>query len=445
MTTLLVLLIVSVFTVDYFAVKLELINRYFTLVPEIFSVLIMLVVAARATALRKWQQPLKYVWFFVALFLVCLIGAVAEGVDPGPLTSGLRNYFKFLPLFFLPAVYEFSARQLRILLGTFVLMVTLQVPLAYFQRFVQFADAMHTGDPITGSVTVSSSLTMVLCLAIALVISLYVHRKITLSLTLVAFVFLAAPTAINETKGTVLLLPLATLGPFLLARGVEKKWRMAVPVIAICMVGLIAFATVYDALIEARWGAVGLTEFFSGEKVGGYLYRGSEAGDENIARLDSMILPLDYMSGQWMRTLFGLGVGNVSPAPLPELQGAYYEIGKELGFGITAVGNLVWEMGLIGLCLYLSLFVMIWRDTRRCAIIDQDAESGWRYTWWSICIAIFVLGFAYKSVLQLNELGYMVFLWSGLTASRYWRLRNPVESNSEDLGQRSSALQLAGQ
>ncbi len=116
---------------------------------------------------------------------------------------------------------------------------------------------MHTGDPITGSVTVSSSLTMVLCISIALVISLYIHRKIALSLALVLFCYLASPTAINETKATMLLLPVATLVPFFLARGVEKKWRKAVPIIGICVLGMVAFATVYNTMIEARWGGTG--------------------------------------------------------------------------------------------------------------------------------------------------------------------------------------------
>lgn len=447
MTTLLSLLIVSVFTFDYLGIKLGLISRGFTLIPEVFSMLFAVIVAARAIALRRWNQPIRYVWFFTAFFLVCMIGAVAEGVDPGPLTSGLRNYFKFLPLFLLPAVYEFSDKQLRVVLGTFLLMVTLQVPLAYFQRFVQFADRMHTGDPITGSVTVSSSLTMVLCISIALIIALYVHRKIALSLTLVLFCYLAAPTAINETKATMLLLPLATIGPFVLARGIEKKWRKAIPVLGICVLGLVAFATVYNTMIEARWGGTRITDFFTGAGYEGYLYRGSEEGDltYSIGRLDSMILPISVMSDKWMQLLFGLGIGNVSPSSLPGMEGAYFEMGKELGYGLTAIGNLLWETGIIGLSLYLSLFFMFWRDARRCAALDKDSDSGWRYTWWSICIVIFVLGFAYKSVLQLNELGYMVFFWSGLIASRYWRLRHPVGNNEITSNESTRGLQLAGQ
>ena len=446
MTTLLSLLLVSTFTLDYLAVKLGLISRLFTLIPEFFSLLIALLIVGRSIILRHWEQPPRYVWLLVALFLVCLIGLVAEAVSPGPLVSGLRNFFKFFPLLLLPAVYDFSDKQLKVLLGTFLSMAALQVPVAYFQRFVQFSDRMHTGDPITGTVTVSSSLTMTLCLAIALVITLYVHRKIALSLTLVLFCYLAAPTVINETKATMLLLPVAILGPFFLARGVEEKWRKAVPILGICFFGLVVFAVIYNTMIEARWGGRAVTDFFTGAGYEDYLYRGSQQGDfvYSIGRLDSMILPVKVFADNWMQLFFGLGIGNVSPSPLAGMEGAYVELGKELGFGMTAIGNLIWETGLIGLVLYLLLFVLIWRDSRRCAKLDHDSDSSWYCTWWSTCIVIFVFGLAYKSVLQFNEVGYMVFFWSGVIVARYWRLRNSSDSTLATQKQTAPRLELAG-
>lgn len=444
MTTLLVLLFVSTFTVDYFAIKLELISRYMTLVPEIFSLIIALVIVGRAVALRKWDQPGRYAWFFTAFVLVCMIAVVAVPVDPGPLVSGLRNYFKFLPLLFLPAVYDFSEKQLKILIGTYLTLALLQVPLAFFQRFVQFSDKMHTGDPITGSVTVSSALTMVLCVAIALVMTLYVHRKISLLPTLLLFCVLASPTTINETKATILLLPAATLGPFFLARGVDRKWGKLLPILGICIFGVAVFTAVYNTMIEARWGGTGITDFLTGEAIEAYLYRGSSEDDlvYSIGRLDSMILPVRVLSDDWMHILFGLGIGNVSPSPLPGLTGAYFEMGKELGFGMTAIGNLIWETGLVGLFLYLLLFFLIWREARTCAKID--GETGWRCTWWSTCILIYVFGLAYKSVLELNELGYLLYFWSGVLASRGWRLRRSAASGARLQQTPAPRLQLAG-
>lgn len=446
MSLLISLLLVSTFVFDYLAIKLGVISKVFTLVPEVFSLMVVLVIVGRSLVLRSWEQPIRYVWFFVAFFLVCMIGIAAEAVDPGPLMNGLRNYFKFLPLLLLPAVYQFSDKQLKIVLGVFAFMVALQVPLAYFQRFVQFADRMHTGDPITGSVTASSALTMVLCLAIALVMALYIHRKIALSMALVLFCFLAAPTAVNETKATILLLPAAVLGPFFLARGVEGKWRKIVPVLGICAFGVVAFATIYNTMIEARWGGTGITEFFAGAGYEAYLYRGSAQHDfvHNIGRVDSVILPITIMSDNWMQLLFGLGIGNVSQSALPGVEGAYAELAKDQGFGMTAIGNLIWETGIVGLIVYLAFFVFIWRDARRCAIEDTDSDTSWHCTWWSTCILIYVFGLLYKSVLELNELGYMLFFWSGIIASRYWRLRYSSERMEEQHTQAAPRLQLAG-
>jgi hypothetical protein len=444
MTVLLILLIISIFTMDYLATKLDVISKIFTLVPEFFSLLIALIVVVRYLVLRRWAQSVQYIWLFIAFFLVCMIGVVAEAVDPGPLIAGLRNHFKFLPLFFLPAVYTFSDKQLKILLGVFLLLVALQVPLAFFQRFVQFSDAMITGDPITGTVSTSSSLSIVLCLAIAVIMTFYAYGKLALSLALVLFCYFAAPTAINETKATMLFLPLAVLGPFLLARGVAGRWRKAFPVFAICLLGLAAFSATYNILIQARWGGTTIGEFISGAYYEEYLYRGVEPGGDtkNIGRLDSMILPVSIASDNFMQLIFGLGIGNVSPSSLPGTEGAYFEMAQEYGFGRTAIGNLLWETGIAGLALYLLWFVFWWRDSRRWAVFDHDL--GWFGTWWSNCIILLLLALTYKSILNFNELGYLLFFWSGIVASRYWQLRHPLNGTVTSTNQDMPRLQLAG-
>jgi hypothetical protein len=373
-----------------------------------------------------------------------MIGAIAEMVSPGPLISGVREYFKFLPLLFLPAVYEFSDKQLKVLLGTFLFMAALQVPLAFYQRFVQFSHMMHTGDPITGTVTTSSSLTMVLCLAIALVMTLYVNRKVTLSVAILLFCYLAAPTTINETKATTLLLPIAVIGPFILTPGVDRKWRKAFPLVAICVLGLAAYMFVYNTLVQNRWGGNTINEFFSTGHYELYLYRGIQVGENShvIGRVDSMILPAAVLSEDWMQLFFGLGIGNLSPSSLPGVQGEYFEMGSRYGFGRTAVGNLIWETGIIGLLLYLALYVFVWRDSRRYA--KSDDKDKWFGTWWSTCILVLFFALAYKSVVRFNELGYMLFFWSGFIASRIWWIQNPSRLPVGSQPRAVAQLTLAG-
>ena len=91
MTMLVALLLISIFTVDYLVVELELVSRYVIIVPEVFSLLIGLLIVGRSVALRRWEQPVRYVWLLVAFILVCLMGVVAQVVEPGALVSGLRN------------------------------------------------------------------------------------------------------------------------------------------------------------------------------------------------------------------------------------------------------------------------------------------------------------------------------------------------------------------
>ena len=161
---------------------------------------------------------------------------------------------------------------------------------------------------------------------------------------------------------------------------------------------------------------------------------------EHIGRLDSIILPISILSNNWLQLLFGLGIGNLSASFLPGMEGEYFAIYSYYGFGMTTVGNLLWEMGVVGLALYLLLFVFIWRDSRRYAITDED--SGWYGAWWSICMVIFTFGLIYKSILNFNELGYMLFLWSGIIASRSWWLRYPADSTA--ISQATPRLQIAG-
>ncbi len=419
MANLLCLLLVSIFSLDYLAKKLGVISKFAALLPEVISVLILILVLGQALVTRRWSQPVKYVIFAFVLILICLIGAVAETVAPGPLVAGLRDYFRFVPLLFLPAAFVFSNRDLYKILGTFLFLAAVQVPIAFYQRFVQFAASMHTGDPVTGTVTTSSSLTIVLCLAIACVLTLYIYKRISFSVAALAFGWLAAPTLINETKATLIILPLATIGPFLLAKGVDGKWRRFLPIMGLCIAGLFAFVVVYNTLIENRWwgGASQLDEFFTEGHVEHYLYRGgsTDTPPEHVGRFDSIAFPVIILSDDWMQLMFGLGPGNVSPAFLPGMEGEYFEKYKGFGFGKTSIGNLLWELGIAGLSAFLWLFVVMWRDARYLARVDSDRQ--WLGAWWSACLLILFFGLLYKDILRFSETAAMLLFFSGVMAS----------------------------
>jgi len=449
MKVLISLLLVSIFTLEYLAVKLGVISRYLTLVPDIFSLVILLLVIGRSLVSKRWQQPVKYRILLIAFILIWMVSAVAESVAPGVLINGMRDYFKFFPLLFLPAVYQFSNRDLVTIIGTFLLLAAVQVPIAFYQRFVQFAGSMHTGDPITGTVTTSSALTIVLCMAIAAVMTLYVNRKINFSIAAMLFVYFVAPTTINETKATIILMPIATIGPFLLVRGVTDKWKKVVPVLVLCTVGVVAFVAVYNTLIEARWWGGGhqLGAFFTEGHAENYLYRGvsGDAPPHIIGRLDSIVLPVSILSDNWMQLLFGLGPGNVSPAFLPGMEGEYFEQYREYGVTITSVGKLIWELGILGVLAYACFFIYMWRDARFLAKSNMDMK--WLGEWWSVCTLIVALGLFYKNILNFNEIAYLMFFFTGVVAAQRMQAHSEVVGSSEIAKTREASkpkLVLAG-
>ena len=104
------LLFTSVFFLDYMAVKLAIIHPSIAWLPDILSMVAVLVVVVLAGS-RDGAISTKYVVLFLCLIAVILIGLASNSTTAGSLIIGIRNYLKFLPFFFLPAVFLFSEEQ----------------------------------------------------------------------------------------------------------------------------------------------------------------------------------------------------------------------------------------------------------------------------------------------------------------------------------------------
>src|SRR5690606_11293781 len=180
MNALVILMIVSAFSSGYLAQQLQVIPGYGVLIPELLSGIAMLAVLLRLIGGHGIALDWRYVVFLALFFFTLTIGFAAQSVSPGVIVSGLRSYVKYVPFFLLAASFPFADRQLKAQLTVLLAILLLQIPLAVFQRFVQFADKMHTGDPIRGMATSSSALTLLMICAIALLVSLYLRRRIKL-------------------------------------------------------------------------------------------------------------------------------------------------------------------------------------------------------------------------------------------------------------------------
>lgn len=410
-------LLLSVFSLEYLVRERGLLHPYAVLIPEALSAIAMLIVLLRMMAGVRLALDGRYVAFLALLALVLLFGFVLQEMPTGPVVAGVRSHLMFAPFFLLPAVYPFSARELKTQLVVLLALMLVQSPLAVYQRFVEYADTMETGDVVRGTATTSSALSILMMCGISILIALYLRRKLSLMLLVAGVGLLFLPTTLNETKGTLILLPLALLVPaFSMPRG-SGVLRRFVPVVAVGALAGIAFVGMYNYLIQYHQAGQSLGQFVEEGNFIEYLYADAAEREVNyIGRIDSIEIAWEHISRDPLTLLFGMGAGNVSTSFLAEFDGEYASYYERYGVGMTQLTTFLWEVGLVGLLAYLLFFYFLWRDGRRLARgEDTDAVLG---QIWVTIMLIMGFGLIYKSVFSMTEIGYLFWFYAGVVVSR---------------------------
>jgi len=415
---LVIALFAQILVVEYLVERRGLLHPYFVLIPEVLSGIVMLVVLLKLMNGARSYFDWRYGVFLLVLLFTIAFGYAVQDVPQGAMLAGVRSYVKFLPFFLLPAVHRFTPRQLQVQLAFLLVLALLQTPLAFYQRFVEFANAMHTGDPVRGTWTTSSGMSLFMVCAIAGLVVAYVRGRLRLATMLGLAAWLFAATMINETKATLVLLPAALLVPALTMRGKGRLIRRLLPLTAIGALAVTAFVLAYNYLIQYREYAGPISEYFTSESLlRSYLYTGAANTDQPyIGRFDSIEIAVDYISQDPLRLAFGYGAGNVSESFLPQFAGKYSDYYVRFGVGQTQVTQFLWEIGVVGLLAYLFLFYRVARDALTLArSSDAAAPIG---QLWTVAMIVMTFGLIYKSVFSMNDFGYLFWYFSGLVASR---------------------------
>jgi O-antigen ligase len=437
MNLLVILLFISVFATEFLAKQLKLIHPYFILVPEVLSAIAVLVIVCYLMAGKRWTLDWRYGLFFALYIFVIAFGFLVQDVPSGAVVAGMRSYLKFIPFFLLPAIYPFTARQLKTQLIVLLTILAVQSPLAVYQRFVQFAHKMHTGDPIVGMTTASGVLTTLMMCAVVVVVALYLRRKLSFPVMLAAVAVFCLPATINETKVTVVMLPIAVLLPaFFMPRG-SRSLRRLVPIAVVGSVAGLAFVSVYDRLIANRADGHTIESFLFERGVDTYLYTGAADGENvYIGRLDSIAMAFERLSKDPLALSFGLGAGNVSESFLPAFHGKYAAYYKRFGLDVTQVTSFLWEIGVVGVAAYLLFYFIVWQDARFLA--RRNEESAALGQVWATVVVIMGLALFYNNIFSINETGYLFWFYSGVVAASAGMLRRTTRRQRERQPQRTA-------
>ena len=237
------------------------------LLPEMCSAIALVVVIARVIIGTRVQLDWRYGLFLGLLVFIMAFGFFAQSVDAGPIIGGLRFYLKALPFLLLPAVYSFTDRQVKVQAIWFFALMAVQTPLAFYQKYFQFRDHWNTGDYITGTIVGASGvLSLLMLCGITALVVMYLRGKLRLIPFVLGVGFLLAPTTINETKITIILLPLVMLVPALFMPRGQRALRKLVPVLVTGVVAGMSFLAVYAYFARFETGAMRLEDFFQNKR-----------------------------------------------------------------------------------------------------------------------------------------------------------------------------------
>jgi len=398
-------------------------------IPEALSGIAVLYVALAGIQQRFRFIAPKYWLIFAGLLVVILCGILSNHVASGPIVAGTRYYLRALPFFFLPAIYDFKDWQLRRLFQLLMLISILQCPLAVHQRFFLEATGHESGDDVYGTLMLSGTLSLFLICVLSVATALLMRERLSFRSYLALFLVLLIPMSINETKITVLLLPLALLMTILLASPRGKRLQRTAIGLGVLAMGACIFVPIYNYYnLHHQSDSFTLQEYFSNKNgmLTNYLSTGARVGTtQEAGRLDDLIVPLQELSRDPVKFAFGVGLGNASKSSLgPAFSGVYYPIYWRYE---TSSGTFLLETGVFGLALILLLHWQIARDAlaiRRAdsSIVDSMAHA------WPAAVIVMTAGLFYIPIHLSEAASYAFFFFSGLIAARRVRVAATVRT-----------------
>ncbi len=406
---------IAVFSLDFLH-RYGIIPRQVTWLPELLSIGAFIAVVFVVTKKKDVEIGLGYWIIFAFMTLHLTSGVVLNEVSSPVLISGLRTYLKYIPFFFIPVVFAFSGGDIKKQLNLLLILTLVQFPIAIYQRFVESA-GLRTGDIVRGTLNTSSLLSVYLLSAFAILLAFYLKKKISLKVfALLALIFLI-PTTLNETKGTVLLLPFAVLLPAFFSDMGKRRLRSMTSAIAVGGLFLMIFSFSYNHFYGSHYTLAG---FYTDEaKLQKKLAPKASGISEEEGRLDVIIAPFKEFSDEPFKLLYGLGIGNVGESFLgANYSGAYNEqYGDKM---YLAFANIIWETGVLGAILIMLLWAKISSDAiwlRKQTGITSIIALGWIGVMGVLFVSLF-----YKNIINQNAIGYLFWYFAGLMASERVRL-----------------------
>jgi hypothetical protein len=408
--------------------------QVFKYVPEILSAVIAVYVVFAGSRQRFRFVGAQYWIAFGVISIVMICGVLANAVGPGPVFGGVRYYLRAIPLFFLPAVFDYQDWQLRGQLKLLLGIALLQLPTSIYQRLVIMHHHRWSGDPVIGTLKISSVTSVYLIAAICVMAGLALRNRMSKPTFVILFILLIIPTTINETKATLFLLPIGLIATLLVASAPGNRLRVGLAAITLIIMFIVIYIPIYNYFgqVDNPYPTTIQNFFGNKQRVERYVDQGADVGTRKEAgRLDSLWVPLQQFSSDPVHLMFGVGIGNASHSTLGHgFVGQYYALlGRYVD--VSSASTFICELGLMGLGMVFWLYWLIFRDALAVAVGARGLMESIALGWVGITAVITIATF-YKSIHAFESLSYLFWYFSGLVAATRMRMRMAPSSAGVD-------------
>ena len=392
------------------------VSRLVRILPDLGSGLLLVAILFSFANTKRLVVSPKYVIVGAILLLHMILGAISNSVPPGAFVGGLRAYFAFVPLFLLPAVYEFSEEELKNYFKFVLLLCLVQVPISVYQRAFIFP-VTPTGDVVRGMFPSGAIMSTFLIGGIAVLLAMLLRGRLSKLSFFALTTTLTIPMWINETKGTVVLFPIAIFAVAMFFSDPARRVRVFVLSLGVSIVFVVAFAVAYDYFFPKEGSRNALVEFFSEDALNN-VYKDQERPKIGaVGRLDSVLYAYKELSDDFTKVAFGLGIGNVSdPETFEVIKGDYGDHYEQYGASTTTYASLLWQTGVLGILLTWLMLWLILNDARRVA--QEPGWSGAMGLGWTGVVSMLPVAFLYKDFIYSNSVIVVAMFVTGLIASK---------------------------
>lgn len=409
-----------------------------TRVSWLFSILGFFVLGASALyegTNRDPHRPAMPVFVVLALlFVVYAIGTlVASEVTLTEGVSAFKRYFQYWGLTVILAVVAFPARTVRRWLVFMLLLAIVQLPFALYQRLVLAPRRFNMPNGVLpidivagtfeGSLTGGASnnvMAFFVIAAIAGLLCLYRESMVRGPILWLLLGVVGAPLALGETKLALLLLPAALF--FVYSDLIRKR---PVAFVGGAIAAAVALAVLgYSYLVLHNTDQRELTvqqrldenlEYNVGSR--GY-YGGASLNRGNVVQFWWH----EHGANDPVGTVFGHGLGSSFGASGPVDPGGPMDR-RYPGYaiGLTAVSALLWDVGLLGTLLYMSMFLAAFIAARQLtARASPGLDRAMCRTFQAVVAMMPVMLFSLDLHLMMPSIQVLTAFTLGLIAWR-WR------------------------